>query len=110
LAGSSCETNVRFVRQSVKRIGSKVVMEVVRPERSAQVAVPFASSKLTFNVSRPEMNIVLPVAQLLPSVGSPAPCPSGAGAAKFAYAGAAPAETGGGVSTCDVTTSARPLY
>jgi hypothetical protein len=42
------------------------------------------------------MNIELPLAQLLPIVGSPAPCPTGAGAAKFAYVGGVAVDGGAG--------------
>src|SRR5687768_3702368 len=97
--GRSCETMVRLVWRSVKRIGSKVTIEVVRPERSTQFAVPLESLKpLTRSVSRPEMNMTLPLDQFTPRVGSPAPCPSGAGAAKFAYDGAGVEEAGGRLS------------
>src|SRR5688572_14379801 len=81
--GRSCETKVRLVRQSVKRIGSNEVIDVESPERSLQVAVPLASSKSTRRVSRPEMNIVRPVDQLLPRVGSPASRPSAVGGTKL---------------------------
>jgi hypothetical protein len=67
----------------VYKIGSRVLSEVLRAELLLQVVCDGdeASSKVTRKVSRPEMNITLPVAQLTPSEGSPAPRPRPPGAA-----------------------------
>src|ERR1700752_1903836 len=84
---SSCETNVRLVRLapaslSVNRIGSNVKREVFGALTSVHVAVAgdAASSHFTRSVCKAAMNIVLPVSQLTPSVGSPAELPSSGGA------------------------------
>src|ERR1044071_9916431 len=81
----SCETKVRPVALSVKRIGSSEVIEVLAALTSSHVAVAgeAESLKRTRKVWRPEMNMAAPVFQLTPMVGSPALSPRPEVAAKF---------------------------
>ena len=74
----SWETSVRFVRLSVKRIGSSVVIDVMVELTSRQVGGEVEKS--TRSVWRPAWYIVLPVAQSAPIDGSPASMPSPPGA------------------------------
>src|SRR4029079_165170 len=80
---SSCETNVRLVRLSVKRIGSSEVSEVVGALTSSHVAGAgdAVSSHLMRNVCNDETNIAAPVFQFTPIDGSPAELPIAGGAA-----------------------------
>src|ERR671920_562223 len=74
-AGSNCDTNVRLVVESVKRIGSKVVIDVVGADLFTHAAVPLPSLNVTRSVCTPAMNIALPLFQFRPMVGSPALLP-----------------------------------
>src|SRR4051812_46843276 len=88
-SAESCETNVRPVAWSVKRIGSRVVTEVSVEPTLVHVAVPALLLKPdTRRVSRPAWNMTLPDDQLAPIDGSPESRPSAAGAAKLAKVGA----------------------
>src|SRR5262249_60555216 len=82
----SWATKVRPSRESVARIGSRVRRLVRGKLTSCQKAVAGAceSSKLTRRVSSPARNITLPVNQLTPTDGSPAPVPTGSGAGQLA--------------------------
>src|SRR5215211_1795206 len=84
---SSCETKVRLVRfgpasLSVKRIGSRLVIEVFVALTSSHVAGAgdAVSSHLMRRVCNAATNIALPESQLTPSVGSPAELPNAGGA------------------------------
>src|SRR5215211_7311225 len=80
---SSCETNVRLVRfgpasLSVKRIGSRLVIEVFVALTSSHVAGAGGgvSSHLMRRGCNDATNIALPESQLTPIVGAPAAFPN----------------------------------
>ena len=95
----------------VKRIGSKLSIEVVGALTSFQVALAgeTESSKVTRSVWRMAMNMTLPVAQLTPSVGSPASSPMPLGDWWTVKLGACPLAVSESAGAED-STDAEPLY
>ena len=77
----SCEENQRFVRWSMKPIGSSDAADEVGKLTSFHVAVPgeVVSSNVVCRASSPAWYITLPVFMSPPSDGSPAPVPIPAG-------------------------------
>src|SRR5438445_13327405 len=77
----NCETKVRLVKRSVKRIASRLTVEVVIKLTSFQLAVAaeVQSLKLTCSVVRPAWYMTFLVFQSTPQEGSPPLTPFGFG-------------------------------
>src|SRR5712691_6630952 len=77
----NCETKVRLVKRSVKRIASRLTTEVVIKLTSSHLAVAgeVQSLKLTRSVVRPAWYITFLVFQSTPQEGSPPLTPFGFG-------------------------------